>query len=121
MLRKSIKILKPTTPRCNMGQQQSHAPLLYITVYLIKMKSGCPNIGIPISLLLPTFYSYIFMLKGRLHLAFELFQENSRLADLYFEISFKARDVMLHRFADRIIVDWRRLENIRLLLSMQRT
>ena len=36
MLRKSIKILKPTTPRCNMGQQQSRAPLLYITVYLIK-------------------------------------------------------------------------------------
>ena len=36
MLRKSIQILKPTTPRCNMGQQQSRAPLLYITGYLIK-------------------------------------------------------------------------------------
>ncbi len=36
-----------------------------------------------------------------------MFHENNRLPDWCFEISFKAADVMLRRFSDRIIVDWR--------------
>ena len=43
------------------------------------------------------------MLKVRLHLA-NCSVKNSQLAEWYFEISFKAAHVMLHRFAYRILL-----------------